>query len=469
MANTIGRVLSGFAPRLGKRISFIQTSAVFETSEVWTGSKRILMNIIQVAIGLIIAFLILREPYLGVVFIAASLPIIDLLPRISIATSVVPLIGGMTIIGFLINKRKETTTRSGGLINVHFLGLLFIAWIYLSNPEAAWLGRDRNWIFTYFQLWVSLWLVGELLDTPNKHHVLMWVFSFVAIISAAVAIQSGSIGEDINTSTRAIGLAQGANTAARYFVIALVFLNYLRSTVSKPLHRFLTISGMAITFLGTIYTVSRTGIVLLAVVMMLIILLRSGSRYRIQLFGLMIIAIFVIWFGYDPVIEIFKKMAPAIAQGTDTIGLRYKLWQAGWQMWLDHPIRGVGIGMYPAELIKYAYGIIPQYYLTLTAHSTYIQLLAETGIIGLGLFLLMLFSALGNILRAGNTNDASLTSLRNVWLIVFIVFMIGGITKTDQADKLLWVGIGASVYFRNRLIAKTQPATMYTTPERIQV
>jgi hypothetical protein len=37
--------------------------------------------------------------------------------------------------------------------------------------------------------------------------------------------------------------------------------------------------------------------------------------------------------------------------------------------------------------------------------------------------------------------------LINFWIIVFIVMLIGGITKTDQADKLLWLVIGLSSYF----------------------
>lgn len=78
-------------------------------------------------------------------------------------------------------------------------------------------------------------------------------------------------------------------------------------------------------------------------------------------------------------------------------------WIAGIHMFLDHPILGVGIGNYPD-----AY---PQYYITIFvnslghAHNYYINIAAETGIIGLVVFLCFLtamFVAGSSALKAVN-------------------------------------------------------------------
>ena len=78
-------------------------------------------------------------------------------------------------------------------------------------------------------------------------------------------------------------------------------------------------------------------------------------------------------------------------------------WIAGIHMFLDHPILGVGIGNYPD-----AY---PHYYITIFvnslghAHNYYINIAAETGIIGLTVFLCFLiamFFAAGSALKAVN-------------------------------------------------------------------
>ncbi len=79
-------------------------------------------------------------------------------------------------------------------------------------------------------------------------------------------------------------------------------------------------------------------------------------------------------------------------------------WIAGINMFLDHPLLGVGIGNYPVAYPKY---FITIFVLPLGhAHNYYINIAAETGIVGLGgfmLFLVAIFVAGGHTLRAINT------------------------------------------------------------------
>lgn len=66
-----------------------------------------LQAILGAILGLVLVFLVIRQPYLGVVFTLASLPIIDLLPEIPLFSSVVPLIGGVTLVIFLLTTKKR--------------------------------------------------------------------------------------------------------------------------------------------------------------------------------------------------------------------------------------------------------------------------------------------------------------------------------------------------------------------------
>ena len=62
-------------------------------------------------------------------------------------------------------------------------------------------------------------------------------------------------------------------------------------------------------------------------------------------------------------------------------------WQAAWQMWTDHPWLGVGIGNYEPVYPRYA---LPQWPLALGhAHNYYLNIAAETGIIGLAAYLVL--------------------------------------------------------------------------------
>ena len=402
-------------------------------------------------IGLILAGMILVNPFLGIVLIAASLPVTDLLPSIPMVSSIFPIVGGVTIFGYLI---KNINKRGNGVKSTHpilILGLLFIIWMFITNPQAAWSGTDRNWIFTYGQLLILTFLAEELLEDPDKYKTFLWVFSIVAMISATVAIQQGSIGEDIDTSIRTGGLSEGANSAGRYFVVAMIFFVYLRTIEKKPILRTLSGIGIIITFLGVFFTVSRTSIVLLFTAIGLIILLNPQKKLNFSLIIVFMLAILTLTMLSESVFKIIASIIPSISQGTDTIGLRYKLWDAGFRMWLDHPITGVRIGRFPYELPYYARGI-PPHYLHLVAHSTYVQLLSETGIVGLALWLSMAAVSLVNLWRASQTEDLELKSLARMWFIVLLVLLIGGITMTQSAEKLIWICMGVSEYFHLRAL-----------------
>jgi len=62
-------------------------------------------------------------------------------------------------------------------------------------------------------------------------------------------------------------------------------------------------------------------------------------------------------------------------------------WQAGWQMWSEHPWRGVGVGNY--EPIYPAYYIPPWKEPLGHAHNYYLNVAAETGLIGLLAYLIL--------------------------------------------------------------------------------
>ena len=68
-------------------------------------------------------------------------------------------------------------------------------------------------------------------------------------------------------------------------------------------------------------------------------------------------------------------------------------WQAGWRMFEDHPVLGVGVGnfntRYPDYYVRSEFRISQGH-----AHNIYIQMLAETGIAGLTAFLLLTLSFL---------------------------------------------------------------------------
>lgn len=407
------------------------------------------MTFIIPVVALLLMVPVLKKPYLGLVFIIASLPITDLLPDVPLVSSIVPVFGAITVMGFLLSKKTQYGKSKARVKSVHIVALLLIIWMFISNPQAAWLGQDRNWVFTFFQLWVLLWLAGELLDAPEKHKVLFFVYSLAAVVSAIVTIQQGRIGDDIDLSLRASGLTEGANSASRYFVIAIAFLFYLWTTISGRFSRLLFMTGLIICFFGLLFTVSRTGYILLLAVLGLTIIMGYNLRYRFQILVFFALVLGVFLFFSDNILFLLRSIFPAIVSGSDTIGLRYALWAAGWRMWLAYPIQGVGIGMFRFELPYFAENTLNPRFLALVSHNMYVQMLSETGIVGFFLFIFLLAKTLQSLWRLIHSTD-EISSVYKVWLTVFVVMLLGGLTKTDHIDKMLWITIGIGSYFQGQ-------------------
>jgi len=415
-----------------------------------------LQLVLVAIIGIVIAGLVVSNPFLGIVFIAASLPVTDLLPSIPFLSSILPVFGVISVLGYVFQNRKKHGNGLKGPRSILVLGVLFIFWIYITHPQAAWFGSDRNWLLTYLQLVVLAFLAEELLDDPKKMRIFIWVFSIAAVLSALVAIQQGYIGEDIDTSIRTGGLSEGANSAGRYFVIGMIFFVYLRTNEKRLILKILSSLGIVITFVGVFYTVSRTAMVLLFSAVDLIILLNPRRKLNFPLIVLFMISILAVTLLSDTVFRILGSIIPSISQGTDTIGLRYQLWEAGFRMWQDHPLTGIGIGRYPLELPYYGTRI-PSYYLHLVAHSTYVQLLSETGIVGLAIWLGAAATSLVNLWKSSRSPDMEHNALVRVWFIVTLILLVGALTMTQSAEKFIWICMGISEYFHRQLV--NQPSS----------
>lgn len=74
---------------------------------------------------------------------------------------------------------------------------------------------------------------------------------------------------------------------------------------------------------------------------------------------------------------------------------RFEIWKVSWTVSAEHPVTGVGISAYP--LVHQEYATRSTFKTTAQgprdSHSTYFGVLAETGVVGLSLFLGMLISA----------------------------------------------------------------------------
>ncbi len=408
----------------------------------WMASNETVKNVSLLLLGVVLAVVILRFPIIGFGMLLVSTPLIGLLPRVSFVSSILIPLGGLTLFAFFASGQQRDV-KQWRLSSVEVLALLYIIWIFLSNPDASFFGRGRSWILTFAQLWLLLWMARHFVRFENDHYLIMVVLTLGIVASAIVAVQQVGLG--FGLAERATGLSGGANTASRYFVYGIVLLSYLQSRPNNRVGmRLLALIGIVLLILALIATFSRSGLLLLGVALFFITQRFLVGRQRSIALWLTVGAGFV-WVltqasgtVLDPL-----RILDAIFSGSDTVGERYIFWLTGLAMWRDHPFLGVGIGQFPNYFVSYSGSTGP--IVVLSAHNTFIQVLSETGLVGFVFFIALLFVVFGNFRSQIKRTERNFSDIHWTWMVIIILMLIGSMSKTELLDKFFWFLMGISI------------------------
>jgi O-antigen ligase len=139
---------------------------------------------------------------------------------------------------------------------------------------------------------------------------------------------------------------------------------------------------------------------------------------------------------------------------------------AGWMMFRDHPITGVGLGNFPAHYQEYSRQLgIDGSRWEQAPHNLYLEILTERGLIGLSAFAVLLWflfrgmqTARETFLSMGMINEAGLIQAFSIGLIAYL---IAATFLQASYPRYFWlmVGIGfAMPNVANRTLAAREEA-----------
>lgn len=186
-------------------------------------------------------------------------------------------------------------------------------------------------------------------------------------------------------------------------LICLPVAYYLLIGKQARWERFFCFGCVFVTLPAIMVAASRGGFIGLMVAAVFVVL-RSKQRGRnliLVSLGLLVVLVF------SPSSPLQRLLHPTTSdiESTDT---RLELWHAGWRMVKAHPITGVGLGNFKAEVASYA---APGLDLNNIAHNTYVEMAAELGVPGLLMFvavIVLTFLSLGRSRRRALRNNSDL-------------------------------------------------------------
>jgi O-antigen ligase len=146
---------------------------------------------------------------------------------------------------------------------------------------------------------------------------------------------------------------------------------------------------------------------------------------------------------------------------------RVTIWAVGRRMFEANPVHGVGAGNFSDAAVKYVVrpGEAPRSDRLLlapaVAHNSYLEVLAELGLVGGALFGALLAFSLGAALRAAQLfqklKDARMEALSRALLIAMVGILVADFFISEEAGKQLWLVLGLGPAFLG-IARRAQPA-----------
>ncbi len=193
--------------------------------------------------------------------------------------------------------------------------------------------------------------------------------------------------------------------------------------------------------IGILISQSRTGLVALAAAPLLGLFLprlttRLAGRTAIA-YSLAVVAFAGLVFAVPSIGEQDSERYATLSeyQSEDTWSGRWSLWQGATQVIAAQPILGVGAGNFPYVASTYSARVVQmesEREGSGVAHNMFLSVGSELGLVGLALFLTILFLALRRALGFAQRSSTLGTGL----FLGLIVFMIAGMTLTWEYQKI---------------------------------
>jgi O-antigen ligase len=301
---------------------------------------------------------------------------------------------------------------------------VFVAWGSLSY----WWTTDAEATITAITTWLQclglVWLIWEL--APQRERLLMLARAYVlgTLVSCGDTILSYA-----NHSTRLYEryAASGFDPNDLGLLLALSLpISFYLATIPRYhgaawLYRLQQVA--VIVAIGL--TSSRAALIALIVALsyLPVASLKMTLQQKCSIFMALVIATgAAMTFLPESSWKRWSGTANELKEGT--LSDRRLIWAVGFEMFRLHPLAGIGAG-------AFSQGVRSIWPRGQVAHNTFLSVLVEEGVIGLGFLLLLLLSLALQVLKLPNPERA-------VWLLVLATWVVGVNSLTWEPRKSTW-------------------------------
>ena len=332
----------------------------------------------------------------------------------------------LSLVGYALQKNREPVAPSGALFwLLAFFVVILISGVFAFRPQVSWTRLDA------YYLWVIIFFLISRIATTEKQ--LMILLIVIAIASAKMSIYGAKAWTMRGFSFSSWGLKgppgffENSGEFAIQMLVFFCFSLYLYFAFKDRLTgwRKWAILAAPITAGMSVMGASSRGSQIALFILLYLIFLHGKVSLRDLL-----IAGALGWVTWNILPE--EQLARFQSMGEDKTSIqRMMYWEHGWEMMKEYPTFGVGyFNFIPYYDVYYSYDLLfPEPEL---AHNIFIQVGADLGFIGLGVYLILIWlgfsiprRAKKQLIAMGLEDDWRVQIARGLAL-GFLAFIIAG-------------------------------------------
>jgi O-antigen ligase len=322
-----------------------------------------------------------------------------------------------------------------------FVLILFVGWAAISASWAEDSGAAILSVTRYLPNAMLFLIVFAAVRTRDQ---LQWVVG-AFVLGAFISGLYGLVAAPADVDARLGGAGGDPNETAAALVAGLALAVALAiSFRGKPLLRSACLFAVGICMFALFLTSSRGGLIALGAALVAAVLLAGRRRGRMTLAALGAVLVTVLYFATLAPDAVRER----VTQSDGGTG-RVDIWTVGWRMVESAPLQGVGSGNFTTASIHHLLepgAILRDDFIVDTpkvAHNTYLQVIAELGVVGIALFAVILLFSLVCAFKAHRTaaraGDRELDIIARATVVALVALLAAYFFVSREYSKQLWL------------------------------
>ena len=364
---------------------------------------------------------------------------------------------GLTTLGLLTDPQRRWVRDRSNIWMTLFLIVILLSSEFAIFPATSW----SNW-FKFFGWYAIYFLIINTVTTPERYFIFLIIFLLATFKMAFFGARTwaergfsfqgwgiqGPAGFFENSGEYSIQMLM-------FFPIAYELFGFLKSRISRAKQLFLML--FPITGVMTVLGASSRGSQVALAGQVGWIAYQHKLKIRT-----LIAMVLVLWAGYMLLPN--KEIARFSRAGDDKTSVqRLEYWKAGMHMIGEHPVLGIGFFNFPLVFkIEHPNELFDG--VAQLPHNIFIQVGTDAGILGLGIFLILIYrnlKAAKDIQRACQENKdapAFASSVARGLTTAAWGFVVAGQFVTVAYYPFFWINLALTVSLANVVSRTIAPA-----------